>query len=289
MFLEELIVHRKASGVTMTVFNTGSVRARGASVSSMKSWSAKVRLDVPVFLIRHPTQGTVLFDTGLSTSSAKRLNSLLTGLAATFDSASGQDAASQLKAFGVDPSTVSWVILSHLHLDHAGSVDLFPNATVVVSKKEWEAQKARMSLKRSAREFDPAAHEGRLKLKLVGFDGAKPLGTFDRAVDLFEDGALFLIDLPGHTPGSIGAWVNLDGGPVLLAGDASWIVDNHMDLALPAARAIGDLDAYGRSLHAMRAMQEAVPRLVIFPGHDLTPRVLSGRPDLPLAVFPAGP
>ena len=45
---------------------------------------------------------------------------------------------------------------------------------------------------------------------------------------------------------------------------------------------------YRRSLEMLRVMQEAVPRLVIFPGHDLTPRKLTDRRDLPLAMPVAG-
>ena len=92
--------------------------------------------------------------------------------------------------------------------------------------------------------------------------------------------------MPGHTAGSIGAWLNLDGGPALLAGDAAWVVDNYMDMALPIDRGMSDPRAYRRSLETIRAMQEALPRLVVFPGHDLTSRKLSDRDDLPLVTPP---
>ena len=281
-FPEELVTRRNVSGVTLRIYNTGAIRTSGGAVSAMKSWSSKVTLDAPCFLIQHPKEGLILFDTGLTTSTARALGSgMLTGLAVDFKAKPGQDIASQLWAEGVAVDKVKWIILSHLHLDHAGGLGAFSGATVVVSRREWEHQKAQP---RGAKQFDPAALESGPKLKLVDLEGQPPYGAFDHGLDLFSDGTIELVALPGHTPGSMGAWVNLDGGPVLLAGDAAWVVDNYMDLALPEERAMQDPVAYRHSLEVIRAMQDAVPRLVVFPGHDLTPRKLSNRDDLPLAV-----
>ena len=288
-FLEDSISRRKVSGVGLRIYNTGAIRTRGGAVSSMKNWSSRVTLDVPSFLIRHPVQGPVLFDLGLTTATADALGSgFLTSLAVTFDAKPGFDVASQLWAEGVSPDKVRWIILSHLHLDHAGSLAAFKNATLVVSRREWEDQRRRARERPGPKEFDTAMWEGRLPLRLVDLEGAPPFAAFDHGVDLFSDGSVTLVALPGHTAGSMGAWVDLDGGPVLLAGDAAWVVDNYMDLALPDKRAMRDPADYRRSLEMLRVMQEAVPRLVIFPGHDLTPRKLTDRRDLPLAMPVAG-
>ena len=284
-----VMTHRRVDHLKMRVFNTGSVVTRGAAVSSMKSWTSKVKLDVPVFLIKHPTRGFVLFDTGLhpefATDPGKRMGRF-NHFFVPFTAARGQDAASQLKADGVDPAEVKFVVLSHLHLDHSGEIDAFPNATVLVDKREWLAQKEKQAKKKDEHEIDPNELEGKLKLRLVDLSSAPAYGSFDHAEDLFKDGTLFLIDLSGHTPGNMGLWASLDDGPVLLAGDASWILDNHQDLALPMKSHIFNLDQYWRRLYEMKYMQEAVPRLVIFPGHDMQPLVLQPRADVSLAPFP---
>ncbi len=274
----------------MRVFNTGRIHTRGGAVSSIKSWSAKVRLDVPVFLIEHP-EGPVLFDSGLDGETAAKMHAgWLARKIASFESSSGQDAASQLAAAGVAPESVRWVVLSHAHPDHMSGLARYPNATVVVSRREWErAKEASSSTPPAKRRVDPQALESRIKLRLLDFDDQPPYGAFDHAVDLFSDGSIFLVPLPGHTSGSIGAWVNLDGGPALLAGDAAWVIDNYLDLAFPHERAMEDPVAYRHSIDTMRAMQRVVPRLVIFPGHDLTPLALSGRQDIPVAPFAASP
>lgn len=286
-FIEGTITNRKVSGVTIRIYNTGSIHTRGAAVSSLKSWSAKVKLDVPVFAIHHPDQGVVLFDVGLTSETVRTLNGgVLTGLVVRFDSAAGADALTQLNADGTAPEAVRWIILSHLHLDHVGDLAAFPKATVVVSKREWEDAKRKRQEKADPKQFDPQAWESRLRLRLVDMDGEAPYGAFDHGLDLFSDGSVILVALPGHTAGSIGAWANLDGGPVLLAGDSAWVVDNYMDLALPHERAMASPADYRRSIEMIRAMQQALPRLVVFPGHDLTPRKLSDRTDLPLVAPP---
>jgi len=285
-FIEETLSRKMTSGLSLRVYNTGSIRTRGKAVSSMKSWSAKVKLDVPVFLVKHPTEGFGLFDAGLSSETAHILNGgVLTGLIVSFRSEPGQDAASQLAGDGVPPAEVKWILLSHLHADHAARLDAFPNATVMVSRREWEGQKAKAAADKDPKLFDPAVWEGRLKLRLLDLESQPPFGAFDHALDLFADGSVFAVALPGHTPGSMGAWVNLDGGPVLMAGDAAWVVDNYMDLAMPHPRGMQDPVAYAHSIQILRAMQDAMPLLVIFPGHDLTPRTLTRRDDLPLVPF----
>ena len=289
VFSQEILAHRKTDGLSVKIYNTASVMAYGRAVSELKSWTSKFRLDVPVFLIRHPKAGLILFDTGMhpdmETMPAKKMGRL-NHFFVPFKSKPGQTIAAQLKADGTDPASVKWVVISHYHLDHAGSIESFPGATILVDKREWETQRAKQAAKFDERELDPASLEKKLKVSLIDFSASEPYGAFDHGFDLFHDGTVILLDLAGHTAGNMGAWVNLDSGPALFAGDATWIMDNHRDLALPVKGHIYDLNQYWRRLYMLRAMQEAVPQLVIFPGHDLTPLKLQPRPDITLVPFP---
>lgn len=282
--------NRRMQHLTVRVYNTGDVETHGSYVSSIKAWASKVKLDVPVFLIKHPKKGLVLFDTGLHPGMEKnpgKQMGWINHFFVPFEAMPGQNALAQLKADGVEPADVKYVIVSHLHLDHAGTIDGYPNAEVLVDKREWEAQKAKQAKKFDEHELDPVQLEHKLKLRLVDLSKEPSFGSFDHGLDLLGDGTIVLLDLSGHTPGNMGAWVNLDSGPVLFAGDATWILDNHQDLALPMKSHIFDLDAYWRRLYQLRAMQEAIPQLVIFPGHDLQPLKLQPREDVTLAPFSA--
>lgn len=283
-FALELITRRQVAGLTMKVFNTGTVRTRGEVVSSIKSWHAKVRLPVPAFLISHPKEGLVLFDTGLSPDEARRpkrgdFAELIAPGGLRYSARKGQDVVSRLRASGVDPAAVRWVVLSHLHPDHAGMIDAFSSATVVVSRAEWDWQ-TRAEIPAESRIMDWRALEKSVPLWLVDLSSAPAFGAFDHAMDLFKDGSLFLIPTVGHTPGGLALWANLDEGAALLAGDACLVVDTCLDMALPSYAMMRDLPAYWRVMHQVRAMAESVPRLLVLPGHDLAPLSIARRRDV---------
>jgi glyoxylase-like metal-dependent hydrolase (beta-lactamase superfamily II) len=286
-FALELITRRKYSGVTMTAFNTGTMRVRGEVVSSMKSWHAKLKLDVPAFLIKHPREGAILFDTGLSRQAvhgSSLLLSVVDPAVPQFTSKKGQDLVAQLSRAGVSTDSVKWVILSSLAPERAGMAAFFENATVVVSRAEWEWRKARVAGDEAA---SIALTVLEPRLKLVDIDARPACGPIVHCLDLFDDGTLYLADLAGRTPGTMGALAMLDGGPVMLAGGAAFVVDNYLDLSLPLKSQVEDLTLYWRSLHVLRALREAVPQAVVLPGNDLRPLKLAGRSDVPAPDFRA--
>ncbi|MEK7745179.1 MAG: MBL fold metallo-hydrolase [Elusimicrobiota bacterium] len=282
-FALELINRRRTADISLEVFVTGRVRTRGEVVSSLKSWHSKVALDVPAFLIRNPKEGLILFDTGLSSQTPRKANllmSLVDPAALQYEASAGQDLLSQLYENGVDPKEIRWILLSHLHEDHAGMVSAMPQAGVMVSREEWDRWKERWVQKGGG---PPAwAQDIEKRLKLVDFDSKPAFGPMIHAEDAFGDGSVYLTDLPGHTPGNMGALVALEGGPVLLTGDAAMVVDNYLDLALPLKPRIEDLGQYWRSLHIIRALSDSIPRLVVVPGHDLITLRIAQRPDIPI-------
>lgn len=290
MFSEAQVGSRRVDGLSIKIYNTGSVVAPGGAVSSVKSWRVKTRLDIPVFLISHPTRGLILFDTGLHPdmeTMPKKKMGRINYFFVPFKAGPGQNIAAQLKADGVALEDIKTVVISHYHLDHYGMMDAFPKARIMMDRREWESVKA-LKAAGDLQSFDddPDAMEKRVRLELVDVSSGPAFGSFDHAVDLFGDGTLFLVDLAGHTAGNMGAWVNLDSGPVLITGDASWITDNHEDLALPITAHIYDLRQYWRRLIMMKAMKNAVPGLVIYPGHDLSPLKYDPRPEVELVPFP---
>lgn len=272
-FAESMISRRRVDGVTVRVYNAGSIVVRGSKVSSIKSWSARTRLDVPVFLVKHPLKGYILFDTGPKAAGAKSdcFNE-------SVDVLPGLDLVSQLRKDGISPADIKTVILSHLHAEHSGAVDLFPAATVYVDQREW----SRREESAGSETVKWAMLEPRVKT--VDLSNEKAFGAIDHGRDLFGDGTVFLVDLSGHSVGNMGAWLNLDNGPVLLPGDATFYLDNHQDLALPDKSLIFDVDKYWRRLYQMRALQEAALQLVIIPGHDLTVLGLQPRADVTPAL-----
>lgn len=108
----------------------------------------------------------------------------------------------RLRKAGIDPASVDTVVLSHLHWDTIANADLFPNADVVVHEREL-AYVEGIELEHPLIPAYAAQTLRRLKLRPVNGEGA------------IADG-IGLVELFGHTPGSIGVLF----GDTLLAGDA---------------------------------------------------------------------
>jgi glyoxylase-like metal-dependent hydrolase (beta-lactamase superfamily II) len=96
-----------------------------------------------------------------------------------------------------------------------------------------------------------------------------PVLTFTSSHDLFGDGSVVLVALPGHTPGSIGVLAHTGAGWVLLAGDAAWhtyqIDGIRQKTAFPAGMADHNRDEAFRTLHRLHAVRGSV---AVVPTHD---------------------
>ena len=277
-FGASLIARRRVDGVKLEVLVVGEGRVRGNLLSELKSPEARLKPPVLAFLVRHPKEGAILFGSGLPEDlgglGAKRVKG---SALSPFTVASGRDIVSQLASRGVKAEDVRWVILPDLAPEWAGRAGAFPNATVIVSSHAWLNPRRRVL---EAGLPDPRAFVPEERLRLLDFSGVPPYGPFDHGEDLFSDGSIVLIDLDGGAAGGLGAWLNLDSGPVLLTGPAAFVYDNVFDSALPDRKFVVDISSFAWNARAMRLAQEAAPRLVVVPAHDLSTLKLSPRPDV---------
>ncbi len=196
--------------------STGVVRPKRAERGLRRylpgGWSRETS-PVNAVLVDHP-DGRCLFDTGQTVRAAQpgylpRWHPYLR--LARFELEPADEAAAQ-----VDPATVRWVVLSHLHTDHMGGLAPFRAAEVFVTRTEW--QRAR-GLAGRFRGYLPQHWPPGLEPRLVDFDGPA-VGPFVASHDLAGDGRLVLVPTPGHTPGHLGMIVRSEPGGWLLAGDA---------------------------------------------------------------------
>lgn len=227
-------------------------------------------------VLHHPRQGVILFDTGYHPrvlDATSRLPRRLYRILAPFVIRESDTVVAQLAARGIAPTDVKHVVVSHFHPDHIGGLRDFPAATLVASRAAFEAVTASTGLRRQLLAFYPellpADFERRVRW-IDTFDDPG-LGAFDGAADLFGDGSVCLLPLPGHARGQLGLWTTSPSGRrALFCADACWLSQGYREQR-PASRItelIGD-DA-GLSLETLRRLHDtwaADPELRVIPAH----------------------
>lgn len=166
--------------------------------------NTKKRFGASCYLIKHG-DAYMLWDTGLPAA----LKGVATSATAPISATVTTTIPEQLAQIGVKPADISIIGISHFHFDHIGQAAAFPQARLLIGKGDYDALAATPPRNGA----DPTA----LKNWFGGPGKAEPV-TGDK--DVFGDGSVTMIDLPGHTPGHHGLLVKLVGrGTVLLSGD----------------------------------------------------------------------
>jgi glyoxylase-like metal-dependent hydrolase (beta-lactamase superfamily II) len=225
---------------------------------------------VPAFLIRHPSAGPILVDTGLHPSIATDGKENFGGTSNRFGSPSlnpGEDLPAQLRTRGLDPNEIPIVVMTHLHIDHTSAISEFPHSTFVVSEPEWvEATTGSGGLLKGYRRqhIDYA-----FEYRTVSFDRANigSYASFGRTFDLFGDGSIRLAFTPGHSAGHMSLICRLAKHDFVIGGDAMYLLDQLLGKAALPPRP-EDAHNYRRSLQELKLFHSQFPDAVITPGHD---------------------
>lgn len=224
---------------------------------------------IPVFLITHPTAGKILVDTAFHASVATRPSANLGPLfsrLAPLRVEQGGDVASQLRARGIEEGEIDTVLLTHLHFDHTSGIAHYPNATFVVSEREWEAATGETRPSRGG--YRPAHYDYLFDYRTVAFEGPgiASYTTFGRTFDLFGDGSIRLAYTPGHTAGHCSVIARLGERDMVLAADSVYTLDQ-IDGADPPYHPF-DMHLWKRSVRELRQFKQRYPQAVIVADHD---------------------
>lgn len=212
-----------------------------------------VRLPVPAYLIESE-RARILVDTGLHPGAvADKDSHYEPGALAHFVFEQEESIADQ-----VDLSTLTMVVLTHLHFDHAGGLSLLPGGVpIVVQRGEWEAGGDRAAV---ARNF--------LLPKDYAWVGEDRLTLVDGDHDLLGDGSVELLHTPGHTPGHQSIRV----GELVIGADVVYYASGLDDHRFPI---FGDNHLeQAQSAERLRRLREQ--GMTVQPGHD--PEVLRPGP-----------
>jgi N-acyl homoserine lactone hydrolase len=252
------------AGLKLHAFVTGYLHVDEALLLRGGGLTRSRDLPVPVFLIEHPRQGLVLFNTGLNANPGSNADApgSWTGLVHV-DVSPRDSVKGQLQAAGFKPGAVRWIVLSNLRFDHTGEVEQFPKARVVVSKAEREYARQAPS------GYVPDQFDDVSSWKFIDFASATPLATFAAHVDLFGDGSCLLIDAAGATPGTMAMMVRLPQRPVVLADDMAAVSESVRYAAQPASA--HDRQEWWDHIWRLKRAKDLIAELIVVPGYDIEP------------------
>jgi N-acyl homoserine lactone hydrolase len=205
-----------------------------------------VTIPVPCYLVQHE-RGLVLFDTGLDPEAQGDPAAVYGSLAHAvgMDYPADRLLEHQLGLVGFRLGDVTHVVVSHPHTDHVGGAYLFPKARMYAGLADLRYA------------FWPDAIDAHTYRRL----DLERLRDFDwhpvwSDLDLFGDGAVTLLHLPGHTPGNLSLLVRLPTRTFVLTGDTVHL-RAALDQVRPGPTDWSSLDAR-RSIERLRALRDGL-------------------------------
>ena len=223
----------------------------------------------PAFLIRHPTAGPLLVDTGLHPSVSAKPRENLGRIVSRFGHPRlepGADVPARLRARGLDHRSIPVVVMTHMHFDHTSAISEFPGATFIVSEPEWVA--ATTDRRPFMRGFRPEHFDFTFDYRTLSYGGERisSYASFGRTFDLFGDGSVRLAFTPGHSAGHQCVIARLRDRDFVIAGDVVYNL-RQLDRAAEPPRPV-DRHNWRRSMRELRRFRSQFPQAVIVPSHD---------------------
>jgi glyoxylase-like metal-dependent hydrolase (beta-lactamase superfamily II) len=224
-----------------------------------------IQVPVGFYVVKHP-KGNVLFDTGNNDkiiTDPGYWGAAFTGLKPVNTPDVAID--TQLKKIDLTPDDITYVVVSHLHLDHGGNVAKFPKSTLVVQKSEIQNF------------FWPEPGTGSnyvlgdvlpLRGNMTASANAVKMLQLEGDQDLFGDGTLIVKRWVAHTPGSQMMTVRLKNtGFTILTGDNVYFRENVEQNIPPSTPLVYSTSGFYSAFEWIRR-EMATQKANFFTAHD---------------------
>lgn len=249
----------------ITFHNSSFVSAQRVLVEADHPIRKRLQFKVRYGLVQHPRLGLVLIDTGYSADldtlrgTQARLYRAMLGPELV---ASGQIGA-VLARRGQSLADIRHVILTHLHPDHVCALAHLTHATIHLSTDALDLWKKPPKLLDITHGLLRNLLPSRNGLTLRPFETAPQKSLSPRlgtGFDLFGDGNVLAIALPGHMAGHCGLVIETDRGPLLYAADTAWTLRGlaaDAKIGFAGRRITADLAAWHASRRRVAAFADA--------------------------------
>ena len=191
------------------IIKNGYLECDKGFVTLGRDMGKMIRIPVYCFLAKH-RKGNVLIDTGFSPDFEKGWNKRLKYYKPELET----DIVERMKS-----TKINFIINTHLHIDHCENNSYFENAEIVVQKDEFEAAL-------NPKPYQILAYPEKI-------DKSLNYRLIDGNLDLFGDGAIKIIQTPGHTPGHQSVLLDTGKKSIFIAGDACYTSENLKYNCLP--------------------------------------------------------
>jgi len=232
-------------------------------------------------LITHPKYGHILYDTGYSSrfkqETAKfpeKFYALLTPVYAKHEDV----AVSKLKEMGIDAKDINHVILSHFHADHIGAAADFPNAKYIYLKDSFEKVRHLGKITGLLNGYLPGLLPKDFLERSTVIDANLRAGKFNSTIerhfenvfDIFGDGSLVAVELPGHAEGQLGLYLRSNDEELFFVADSCWLSQSIRENRKPSLIANiiqSNNKEFAKTLEKLHHIWKESPEITIVPSH----------------------
>lgn len=240
-----------------------------------------VRFPAMAALIWHPSEGPLLYDTGYAAHFQtatqpfpERLYRWVTPPVLPVD----QTLGAQLATRGIGLNDIRWAMVSHFHGDHVAGLRDLPRARFICLQEDLLDLRRRGRIDALRHGLLPALLPDGFEERCRWAESAAPVALTGawaafgpHGHDLFGDGSVVAIPMPGHSPRQMGLRLHDEHGhEVLLCADAAWSPrawTHHEWPAWPARWIMTDWSAYKHTLQSLGRLANERPELRIVPSH----------------------
>lgn len=260
-------VFKSPSPVKIERLNTGIIQIKKSSVPSLKHPDEKgtadesIKLKILSYLIHHERFGNYLVDAGLDTSIQENLYGNLkdiSGIEIVYTQKKEMKVASQLKKKNIIPKGI---FLTHLHYDNTSGLFEFPsNIECYLEKNETYINNKFIHKNEFLKKFN--------NLNQFDFTKAQIMEPLGPALDIFGDGSLWAVSIPGYTETNVSYLINGQQGPVLIIGDPS-IVKYGVEFGMGPGTFSGNIKYAQTTFKVILKFKEIYPQVNLAFGHEM--------------------